>query len=683
MASRRSIDVERSDQSSTISKQSNERQRVNRRRMQTVLVIWLDSNIDGKSDDCQNTLTQLQSVASSIDTFIDVDLCVDFIRDIKDEKACLIASGSLGQKIVPRIHSMPQMDSIFIFCGEKKMHEQWAKNWPKIQGVFTDIASICQALKEAAQRCEHNSMPICFVPPDKKLDQLDPSFMYTQMLKEILLTLNFEDKHVAKYADYCRDTFVNNKKELDNVQQFENKYRQKTPIWWYSYDTFLYPMLNRALRLMDGDTITQMGFFISDLHRDIDRLHKQQHVDHSSPKSFTVYRGQGLSKTDFESMEKSKNGLISFNSFLSTSKTRQVSLQFAQNAAVNPDLVGVVFIMNIDQIRSSTPFAAIRDVSYYQNEDEVLFPMHTVFKIHELKSMNGKSRLYEVKLALSSDSDKDLNALTDRIRKQFPLHIDGWYRLGTLILKIEQWNKAEDAKEKVPNHRDNVNKKAPVYHQHGMIKYDKEKYQEAVSLYEKSVGIYHKALSSNQSDMATSYNNIGLVHCNMGDYPKALSAYEKVLTLRKQALPPNHPDLAPCYDNIGSVYQKMGDYENALLSHQEALRIRKQSLPPHHPDVATCLSNIGSVYQSMGDLPTALSFYDKGLSIRKQILPSDHADLASSYVSIGTVYEGMGSYAKANTFYERAIEIERRSLPLNHPKLENSRKKLEYIQTKL
>jgi hypothetical protein len=71
-----------------------------------------------------------------------------------------------------------------------------------------------------------------------------------------------------------------------------------------------------------------MGFFIADLHRHIVELHAEQFGNQYSPASFTVYRGQGLSKTDFEQMLKTKGGLMSFNNFLSTSKQREVSLAF-------------------------------------------------------------------------------------------------------------------------------------------------------------------------------------------------------------------------------------------------------------------------------------------------------------------------------------------------------------------
>jgi hypothetical protein len=110
-------------------------------------------------------------------------------------------------------------------------------------------------------------------------------------------------------------------------------------------------------------------------------------------------------------MLQTKGGLISFNNFLSTSKRREISFSFAQMAAANPDLVGVLFTMHIDPDQSTTPFASIREVSYFQTEDEVLFSMHTVFRICDIKPMDGKNRLYEVALTLNSDNDEDLNEL--------------------------------------------------------------------------------------------------------------------------------------------------------------------------------------------------------------------------------------------------------------------------------
>ncbi len=137
-------------------------------------------------------MTQLRRMVNDVNTFTDGDGCIQFIEDINDNKICMIISGSLGQHIVPRVHNMSQVDSIVIFCGNKKRHEQWTKEWSKIKGVFTEITPICEALKQASRQWEQNAILISFVATggdatNKNLNRLDPMFMYTQIMKEILL----------------------------------------------------------------------------------------------------------------------------------------------------------------------------------------------------------------------------------------------------------------------------------------------------------------------------------------------------------------------------------------------------------------------------------------------------------------------------------------------------------------
>jgi hypothetical protein len=62
------------------------------------------------------------------------------------------------------------------------------------------------------------------------LDTLDSSFMYTQILKEIFLTIDFEQSHINKFLTYCRKQFVGNNTELRNVENLRKEYRDHRPI---------------------------------------------------------------------------------------------------------------------------------------------------------------------------------------------------------------------------------------------------------------------------------------------------------------------------------------------------------------------------------------------------------------------------------------------------------------------
>ena len=100
--------------------------------------------------------------------------------------------------------------------------------------------------------------------------------MYTQLMKEILLTITFEQKHIDQFIQYCREAFADNTKQLTYINQLAHKYHEHTLIWWYTCRSFLYAMLHRGLRTMDADLMMKICFFIGDLRRHIEQLHHEQ-----------------------------------------------------------------------------------------------------------------------------------------------------------------------------------------------------------------------------------------------------------------------------------------------------------------------------------------------------------------------------------------------------------------------
>jgi tetratricopeptide (TPR) repeat protein len=653
---------------------------------QNFLLIWVDGSIDEPSKDCQNTLAQLRSIVNDVNIFTQPDQCVQFLNGLQDEKAFVIASGALGQHLVPNIHALPQLDAIYIFCGNKSRHENWVKDWNKIKGVHTDIKPICQALQQATKQCNQDSIAMSFVTVSEgassgNLDQLEPSFMYTQIFKEILLEMEHDDKSITDLATYCRELHKDNTTELNIIGEFEREYRTKCPIWWYTRECFTYQMLNRALRMLEGDTIINMGFFIHDLHKQIQQLYQKQVADYRG-KSFIVYRGQGLLKTDFEKLMKTKGGLMSFNNFLSTSEEREVSLGFAKNALTKTNMVGVLFKMTIDPSVSSAPFASIRDVSFFQTEAEILFSMHTIFRIGEINKMENNDSLYQVDLKLTADDDQQLRTLTERIRKEV-VGAPGWQRLGQLLVKLSQFDKAEELYNVLLEQTSDQGEKATYYNNLGYIKDDQGDYENAIEYHEKALEIRQKTLPPNHPDLAQSYNNIGGVYDNMGEYSKALSFYEKALEIYQKTLPPNHPDLATSYNNIAMVYMNMGEYSKALSFFEKTHEIFEKTLPPNHPSLATSYNNIGGVYRNMGEYSKALSFYEKALEIKQKTLPPNHPSLAASYNNIAFVYDSMREYSKALAYFERALDIYKRSLPPNHPHTQSVRESIEFVKKKL
>jgi tetratricopeptide (TPR) repeat protein len=604
------------------------------------------------------------------------DDCVHFLEGIRMEKAFVIVSSALGQDLVPQIHLMTQVNTIYILCDDQARHEQWAKEWPKIKGLYTCITSICEAIRIAKKQCDQDSTPMSFVSmvgsgTNPNLNELEPSFMYTQLFKNTLLQMEHDTKSLKDLVMYYCNKYEHIPNELQLINEFGHNYRSDKALWWYTRSSLIYQMLNRSLRLLEADTIFNMGFFIHDLHRQLEHLHQEQ-LGQYHGKPFLLYRGQGFSYSDFEKLQTAQGGLMSFNSFLSTSEEREVSLMFAESAAQNNETVGILFVMTIDPNITSTPFANITNESYFRTEAEILFSMHAVFRIQEIKKFNDKQRLFEVQLTLTSDDDEQLRTLTDLFEEELKGGT-GWERLGNLLVKVGQLDKAEELYlallEQAPTESD----KAFYTHHLGCIKGYQEDYAEAVRYHETALSIQKKIFTANHSTLAISYNSIGGMYEKMGEYENALSFNEKALSIWEKTLPENHPDLATSYNNIGAVYDSMKEYSKALAFYEKALSIWEKTLPGNHPDLVTSYTNLGTVYEAMEDHSKALSFLAKALSIGEKTLPLNHPNTTPSYNNIE-------EYSKPLTLIRRTLDIKEHSLPPNHPDLADVRECIEIMK---
>jgi hypothetical protein len=75
----------------------------------------------------------LQSIIHHFKTFQNVQDCELFIQQkSNDDRIYFIVSGRLGQEIVPRIHHLRQVFSIYVYCQDIRKNEEWACKFNKV-----------------------------------------------------------------------------------------------------------------------------------------------------------------------------------------------------------------------------------------------------------------------------------------------------------------------------------------------------------------------------------------------------------------------------------------------------------------------------------------------------------------------------------------------------------------------
>ena len=663
---------------------------VRRHMAQDHLLIWFDPTLDETSHAYQDALQQLRSVVDHIVTFINADEFVDFLTDQQDTTVLLVMDDTIARRLLSLLHGIPQLKHIYILRHE----DPSSTELNKAMSMHSDIPSLCAALSLRTQQRRQDSISTSILSVGQmrsngNLNELEPSFMYTRIFKDILLNMHDEQRSFHDFIKYCRTHGFGS---ATNIDRFAREYHDRSPVWWYTWTAFLYEMLNHALRTLQADTIIKMGFVIRDLHHAIQHLDEEQRPSYEG-KPFRVYRGQGLSTDAFHRLTRAKGGLISFNNFLSTSRLQEVSHDFAMCASTAADTVGVLFVMTIDPAVSSTPFACIEHLSAIRMEAEILFSMHAVFRIGDVKKMDDGSEIYEVELVLTADDDEELRTLT----KWFAADVEddvGWKRLGSMLMKIGQREKAEELFKAVLEETTDAREKLYYYYQLAFIKHKQDD--------ARMVGWYVLKTTELEKSMSTACTNgIGVIRIHTDENNKGLLFYrasrptdpvkmitesdsviertedceadedqlafhEKSLEYFEQTLAVNHDHRATVSDHIDPVNDDLKLSSPSLWFQRKILEIRQKHLPPDHPDIARSYAVLASLYASEPDYLQALLFYEKSVELHQQILPSNHPILACLYHNISVLHTDIKEWSTALLFAKKAVAIAERVLPPDH-----------------
>ncbi|CAF2077783.1 unnamed protein product, partial [Rotaria magnacalcarata] len=165
--------------------------------------------------------------------------------------------------------------------------------------------------------------------------------------------------------------------------------------------------------------------------------------------------------------------------------------------------------MTIDPSKISTsitPFAVIDKHSALPQEQEILFTMHSVFRIVEITQAPSNSRLWEVQLTITDESDPQLAGLTDCIKEE--ISGEGWDRMGQLMLQVGHFDQAKELYNELLKGASTDSDIAHIYHELGRVRKGQGEYPEAVKFYEKSLEIKRKTLSEDDVSLADTYGNI-------------------------------------------------------------------------------------------------------------------------------------------------------------------------------
>ncbi|UJR12019.1 hypothetical protein I4U23_016197 [Adineta vaga] len=231
---------------------------------------------------------------------------------------------------------------------------------------------------------------------------------------------------------------------------------------------------------------------------------------------------------------------------------REIAMAFAESVLDDDTgVMAVIFIItiNIDQVSTlTTPFAIIADYSDFPQEEEVLFSMHTVFRVSNIEQSVTYNHLWEVKLTLTDDNDPQLVDLTERMKEE--IDGKGWNQMGKLMLKVGHFDQAED------NITCSLLECADTYVNLGETCHDMQDYNMALVYFRKGLYVREEKLSEDH-DLAIVHHSLAKLYLSTGEYQLAMESVQQAITIGEKKLLSTHPDIVDYRETYETIRKKM------------------------------------------------------------------------------------------------------------------------------
>lgn len=640
--------------------------------------------------------------------FTDVDECVDYITRVEDSYIILTISGRYGWRVVPHIHDISQLSAVYIICKpeSEKLNKTWSTKYSKVKAVISlsrqedyhlaiyrnHIAPLeskkklaCSTLPisiEASRIRFYENTPFNILDTTgnayKDLSTENGSFVWMQLLIEVLLRLDTSKDIMQEFFQMCHE-FDEDENSGENIFLFAALYDSRNPVEWYSKAPFVYRFLNQICRSEDIDKLMLLRILVRDMHNQL-----QEEQSKFIESQITVYRGQAMKLTELKYLQNHVGHFISMNSFLSTSRDRDIALFFADSIdKTDSNMKSVLYEMDCDTRRSDTkPFADIAHLSHFTEEKEILFMLGSVFRVEHVQP-NETNDVWIIKMTLCGKTDYDTSNAFQSIAAGLQTTYPSLTTLGLLFQRMGDFKRATQCFQQhldlVEN--DDGSLRSACNHNLGNIAQEMGDYDLALGYMNRSMEIRLNMPSIEKSVMGSLYNDIGNVYNAKKDYQKALEYYKEALSF--ESLEENDDKLAMTYVNIGEIYRLQEKYDLALVNFNKCLTILENSRIKDGPCIAQTFRSIGTVYCSKNDYEIALLYMTKALDIEQKTLPKNHINLGYSYNNIALAYALTGRSDMAIENLKKAEMIFRVNLPIDHSTIQSVRQNIELLQSQL
>ncbi|CAF1478051.1 unnamed protein product [Adineta steineri] len=562
---------------------------------------------------------------------------------------------------------------------------------------------------------------------------LNGAFLHSQLFMEALVDvlndgLVDSPQNRDKFIQVCSLQQQSNQKQLEIVDEFKDTYEADYAIWWYTRESFLYPLLNQAFRVENITMLLLCRFFIRDIHQRISDLGELTSVN----ENMTCYRGQLMSRDEIDRLRRLVGSIISMKTFFSTTLNKQYALVRVDvpnhNSSVN-NIEPVFFEITIQcsKLYMREPFANISAESSFPDEQEILFSIGSLFRINEV--LNEEGKFWKINLIYMSKFESPLLKNDGNYLNTIYKHMKGHevYTRSDMGKVLHESGKLNEAESYYRQMIDYVSQLDPqVLQQRDQedeclkkllqclgaetVKVDHAKriteklhyYRFMLALIAREKGDDDECLFWSEylryPDSDFDLNQLYLVYYHLltgevyehsGQFKKAYQKYEKAWnTLMVMTNGEGNSRATPeIFMNIGSILLIISQGQNEPLDfYKKALNIYQGMLPSGHPKIGVGRLKIADYYRNRSQFQLALNEYEHCHQIFVRSLPLDHANIGLTYYGMSLCYlmiDPQKNVVQTVSLLEKAKIILKKHLNASHRCLIRTEEVLQGLKDKV
>jgi tetratricopeptide (TPR) repeat protein len=496
------------------------------------------------------------------------------------------------------------------------------------------------------------------------LTQESAVFIWYRLLSRLVKDVQ-SDHRAMNSTDNSLDIFNKIKKYIAKdddswaLDEFQKQYSPTNAVYWYTKNLFIYRLLNQAIRTRNIDILYTLKSLIIDLQTQLTQLFTAATKKLVSS-TITLYRGARIRSDELEQLKANTGSFISLNTFMSTSRDKDIALTYAEaysSAENDSNIYPIIYEIQCSLGIHSAVFADVEKYGTNINEKEVLFDFSTVF---EITSVESKDDVWTVKLCDTNKHTQLVDNYVDVAKQEMKenssellfgrllLYLGEYETAVTYVKQIAPFLHTKDKCESLARFCFDIGRRC---HLNGDIDFALETYNSTLQY------------STNLTLVARTLYTIGNMYFERNDYERALNYYQQILENEK-AFPNGDSLSSAVYTTMGMIYQSTEEYEKALYHYRKAMEIdsRQDSV-----SLASSMDNIASVYEQMNNYNVALDYYINAQKIRLKVVPTNHLSIATSFLNLASLYTLVGEKKLALECYLKVLYIQKVNLQDNHP----------------